>query len=188
MLTNIIIENFKKFGCISFPLSSSVVIIGPNNSGKSTVFQALCLWEIGVRSFIAAEAQRKLDKNNRVILNRKDLFNSPIEDARFLWTATKTASGVKENNNVIIAIEIEGENEGIKWTCRAEFYYSNSESFSCGITKGFIEISNLFNNDQAIHFGFLQAMSGISTTEDKLTKVWMFHGFPGCESFIVVIS
>jgi len=170
MLTNIKIENFKKLETISFPLSSSVVIIGPNNSGKSTIFQALCLWEIGVRNFIAAKEQKKLNKNNRVTLNRKDLLNSPIEDARFLWTGKKTATGVKGNMNVILAIEVEGEDEGKKWICRAEFYYYNAESFSCGITKGLSEIINLFNNGKAIHFGFLQAMSGISTSEDKLTR------------------
>ena len=170
MLTKIKIENFKKLECVSFSLSSSVVIIGPNNSGKSTIFQALCLWEIGVRNFIAAKVQKKLNKNNRVTLNRKDLLNSPIEDARFLWTDKKTATGEKGNMNVILAIEIEGEDNGKKWICKTEFYYYNTESFSCGITKGLSEITQLFDKDKAVHFGFLQAMSGISTTEDKLTR------------------
>jgi predicted ATPase len=170
MITNIKIENFKKLECVSFRLSSSVVIIGPNNSGKSTVFQALCLWEIGVRNFIAAKVQqRKLNKNNRVTLNRKDLLNSPVEDARFLWTGKKTSSSTNGNKNVILAVEIEGENEGKKWTCRAEFYYDNAESFSCGVTKGLDEITRLFNDNTPVHFGFLQAMSGISVAEDKLT-------------------
>ena len=84
MITNIKIENFKKLECISFPLSSSVVIIGPNNSGKSTIFQALCLWEIGVRNYIMAKERGKLTENQRVTLNRKDLLNSPIGDAASL--------------------------------------------------------------------------------------------------------
>ncbi|MDR1183143.1 MAG: ATP-binding protein [Bacteroidales bacterium] len=172
MLTNIKIENFKKLESVSFLLSSSVVVIGPNNSGKSTIFQALCLWEIGVRNFIAAVANEgeKLNKNNRVTLNRKDLLNTPIEDARFLWTGKKTANGIKGNSNVILAIEVEGEDEGKKWICRTEFHYDNTESFSCGITKGLTEITKLFEEGKAVHFGFLQAMSGISTTEDKLTR------------------
>jgi predicted ATPase len=170
MITNIKIENFKKLESIAFPLSSSVVIIGPNNSGKSTIFQALCLWEIGVRNYMAAKEQNKLNTNNSVTLNRRDLLNSPIEDARFLWTEKKTSTSTGGNSNVILAVELDGENEGEKWTCRTEFYYYNTESFSCGITKGLNEITRLFNNDTGIHFGFLQAMSGISTTEDKLTS------------------
>ncbi|MDR2473628.1 MAG: AAA family ATPase [Tannerella sp.] len=70
MLTKIKIENFKKLECISFPLSSSVVIIGPNNSGKSTVFQALCLWEIGARSFISAYRKNDLNRQGAVTINR----------------------------------------------------------------------------------------------------------------------
>jgi predicted ATPase len=168
MVTNIKIENFKKLEHISFPLSSSVVIIGPNNSGKSIIFQALCLWEIGVRNFIAAKSQNKLNPKNRVTLNRKNLLNSPIEDARFLCQGKKTREE-KGNANVILAVELDGENDGKKWTCRAEFYYYNTESFSCDITKGVKEITELFNSNNGIHFGFLQAMSGISTSEDKLT-------------------
>ncbi|GHT19865.1 ATPase AAA [Bacteroidia bacterium] len=169
MITNIKIENFKKLEAISFPLSSSVVIIGPNNSGKSTIFQALCLWEIGVRNYIAAKEQGKLNKNKRVTLNRKDLLNSPIEDARFLWTGKKTAKKEKGDNNVIIAVELDGENEGKPWKCRAEFYYNNTESFSCDVKTGLEELTKLYNNNNGIHFGFLQPMSGISTSEDKLT-------------------
>jgi len=170
MLTNIKIENFKKLESVSIPLSSSVVIIGPNNSGKSTIFQALCLWEIGVRNFIAAKEQKKILKNNRVTLNRKDLLNSPVEDTCFLWTSKKTSLSTNGNKHVIVSIEVEGLDEGKQWACQAEFYYNNSESFSCGITKGLSEITALYNKDRLIHFGFLQSMSGISTTEDKLTR------------------
>ncbi|GAB6011445.1 AAA family ATPase [Viscerimonas tarda] len=89
MITNIKIENFKKLESISFPLSFSVVIIGPNNSGKSTIFQALCLWEIGVKGYIAAYQKNDLNKQGAVTINRRDLLTSPISDARFLWKGKK---------------------------------------------------------------------------------------------------
>jgi predicted ATPase len=162
MITNIKIENFKKLASVSFPLASSVVLIGPNNSGKSTVFQALCLWEIGIKHYIAAKKTGKLDKNKRVTLNRKDLLNTPVEDARFLWTRKQTASN--------LTVELEGETKGKKWTCCAEFYYDNVESFSCSIKAGLKDMEELYENDEGIHFGFLQPMSGISITEDKLMQ------------------
>jgi ABC-type cobalamin/Fe3+-siderophores transport system ATPase subunit len=172
MIRHIKIENFKKLESISFPISSSVVIIGPNNSGKSTLFQALCLWEIGVRKYIAAKEQGTLNKNKRVTLNRKDLLNSPIGDARFFWTGKKThlTSKDKTPRSVVLSIELAGEDEGNPWTCRAEFYYYNAESFSCEIKTGLNEITQLYNHGNGIHFGFLQPMSGISTSEDKLTQ------------------
>ncbi|MDR0768791.1 MAG: AAA family ATPase, partial [Dysgonamonadaceae bacterium] len=165
MVTNIKIENFKKLESVSFPLSSSVVIIGPNNSGKSTIFQALCLWEIGVRHYVAAKEQGKLNKNKRVTLNRKDLLNSPIEDARFLWTSKKThltAKG-KTPQNIILSVELTGNDDGKNWKCKANFYYYNAESFSCEIKTGLAEITKLYREKNGVHFGFLQPMSGIST-------------------------
>jgi ABC-type cobalamin/Fe3+-siderophores transport system ATPase subunit len=173
MLTNIKIENFKKLGCISFPLSQSVVIIGPNNSGKSTIFQALCLWEIGVKNYIAAFKKKDLNRLGACTINRKDLLNSPISDARFLWKGKKVTqrnnSGAGQTH-VPLSVELEGDNKGLKWSCKAEFTFSNAESFSCKIISGLQQIVELYENDYGIHFGFLQPMSGISTTEDKLTQ------------------
>lgn len=172
MITNVLLHNFKKLERISFPLAESVAIIGPNNSGKSTIFQALCLWEIGVINFISAKKQGKLSENGTVILNRKDLANVPIEEVRFLWTNTKTtaknADGSSED--IVLFIELEGENNGKTWKCKADFYYENAESFSCKITSGLDDIMDLYDNDAGIRFGFLQPMSGIASSEDKLTQ------------------
>ena len=44
MLTHIHIRNFKKLRDENFELGKSVVLIGPNNSGKTTALQALALW------------------------------------------------------------------------------------------------------------------------------------------------
>jgi hypothetical protein len=173
MITNITIENFKKLECISFPLSSSVVIIGPNNSGKSTIFQALCLWKIGVRNFIPAYQRKDLNRQGAVTINRKDLLNSPISDARFLWKGKKvtqrntSGSGQK---HIPFSVALEGESKTGKWNCKVEFLFSNAESFSCRIVSGLEQIISLYENEGGVHFGFLQPMSGISTSEDKLTQ------------------
>lgn len=172
MITNIKIENFKKLNNISFPVSSSVVLAGPNNSGKSALFQALCLWETGVRNYIAAGEQGKLNKNKRVTLNRKDLLNSPVSDARFLWTGRKThlTSKGKTPQNIILSVELTGTDNGKTWQCKSSFYYYNAESFSCEIKTGLAEVTELYRQGNGIRFGFLQPMSGISTSEDKLTQ------------------
>lgn len=44
MLTRIQIRNFKRFTLVDVELGKSVVLIGPNNSGKTTTLQALALW------------------------------------------------------------------------------------------------------------------------------------------------
>ncbi len=174
MLTNIKIENFKKLESVSFPLSSSVVIIGPNNSGKSTIFQALCLWEIGAKSFISAFQKNDLNRQDAVTINRRDLLNSPISDARFLWKNKKVTKRNEKKKygqtHIPLTIELQGDTNGKKWICKAEFTFSNAESFSCKLVSGVQDLIDLYENDNGIHFGFLQPMSGISTSEDKLTQ------------------
>lgn len=173
MLTSIKIESFKKLECVSFPLSSSVVIIGPNNSGKSTIFQALCLWEIGVKSYIAAFQKNDLNRQGAVTINRRDLLNSPISDARFLWKNKKVTKKNEKSygqTHIPLIIELQGDKNGKKWTSKAEFTFSNAESFSCKLVSGLHDLMNLYENDNGVHFGFLQPMSGISTSEDKLTQ------------------
>lgn len=172
MITKVTINNFKKLEKISFPLSQSVVVIGPNNSGKSTIFQALCLWEIGVTNFIQAHQKKDLGRNGSVTINRKDLLNSPIADARFLWRNRKVTEKNEQGQtkHVKLHVELQGEELGKNWVCKAEFEFSNAESFQCRIISGSKEITQLYNSGAGIHFGFLQPMSGISTNEDKLTQ------------------
>lgn len=173
MLTKVQIENFKKLECISFSLSSSVVIIGPNNSGKSTIFQALCLWEIGVKNFIVAYKKSDLNRQGAIVINRRDLLNSPISDARFLWKGkkvTKRNDLGKGQTHIPLSVELEGNENGVNWKCKVEFTFSNAESFVCKVVSGLDQIMSLYDNDNGVHFGFLQPMSGISTSEDKLTQ------------------
>ena len=44
MIEKVIVSNFKKFGCAEFDLPNRVVIVGPNNSGKTTLLQAVAAW------------------------------------------------------------------------------------------------------------------------------------------------
>jgi Fe-S cluster assembly ATPase SufC len=157
---------------VSFPISQSVVIIGPNNSGKSTIFQALCLWEIGVKNYLVARKKSDLDGKGYVVINRRDLINSPISDARFLWRNKKVTEYSKDvkTQHIKLEIELEGESNGINWVCKTEFNFVNAESFTCRVVSGLKEIQQLYENDMGIHFGFLQPMSGISTLEDKLQQ------------------
>jgi AAA15 family ATPase/GTPase len=172
MITKVTINNFKKLEQISFPLAQSVVIIGPNNAGKSTIFQALCMWEIGVTNYIQSYQKKDLNKSGAATINRRDLLNSPISDARYLWRNRKVTAKNDQGHtkHVKLQVELQGEDEGKNWAAKAEFEFSNAESFICRLLTGTKELIELYNSGKGIHFGFLQPMSGISTNEDKLTQ------------------
>lgn len=61
MLTRLAIRNFKLFDKVELELGDRVVLIGPNNAGKTTALQALALWNIGLKRWLekrGADEQR----------------------------------------------------------------------------------------------------------------------------------
>lgn len=86
MLTRLRIRNFKKLEDVEFELGKSVVLIGPNNSGKTTALQALALWDIGLSLWIAKRGGKTSpEKRPGVTINRRDLISIPVPVANLLW-------------------------------------------------------------------------------------------------------
>ena len=138
MLTNIHIRNFKKLDDVSFELGKSVVLIGPNNSGKTTALQALALWDIGLRRWNEKRGSKvSPEERPGVTINRRDLIAIPIPDANLLWRDLHVRSiagrgtGQQKTQNIRIEIAVDGVTDGRSWSCGLEFDYANDESFYC---------------------------------------------------------
>ena len=107
MITKVTIKNFKRLENVSFTLSQLItVVVVPNNSGKSTLCQALCLWEIGVTKYIESHRKHKLNEKGNAVVNRHDLTNTPIEDARFLWKDRKVSKKTKKDLQSIYPFQL----------------------------------------------------------------------------------
>lgn len=137
MLTHISIKNFKVFDEVDFELGQSVVLIGPNNSGKTTALQALALWDIGLRRWLE-KRQGKVPSKQRigVAINRRDLIAIPVPDANLLWhnlhvRNVERANGTQRTQNIRVDITVEGVTDNQVWKCGLEFDYANEESFHC---------------------------------------------------------
>ncbi|MEI2690674.1 MAG: AAA family ATPase [Anaerolineae bacterium] len=138
MLTHIRIRNFRRFEDVAFELGQAVVLIGPNNSGKTTALQALALWDVGLRRWNEKYAGRKSpEERPGVTINRRDLSAIPIPDANLLWRDLRVRSiatrgtGRQKTQNVRIDIIADGVTQGRAWSCGLEFDYANDKSFYC---------------------------------------------------------
>jgi len=137
MLIRLIVRNFKRFNEIDIELGNPVVLIGPNNSGKTTALQALSLWEIGLRRWNEKRSGKQApEKRPGVTISRRDLIAMPVPDANLLWRDlhvrdVKQVNGKPRTQNVRIEIVIEGVTEGQSWRCGLEFDYANEESLYC---------------------------------------------------------
>ena len=174
MITNIIIENFKKLDKTNLDLSSAVVFAGPNNSGKTSALQAMTLWGVGLRKWAEVKKTSKAKKRPGVAINRKELLTIPIPSAKQLWKdlgtrEVKKINGRQDTKNINISIKVEGFSNGVKWNLGFEFVFANPESFYCKLLNP--TMKNLQQNIEAAldeRIGLLPPMSGLTSEEDKV--------------------
>jgi ABC-type taurine transport system ATPase subunit len=136
MITRFLISNFKRLADADIQLGSTVVFIGPNNSGKTTALQALALWDVGWRRWAERREKGRPGKRPGVTINRRDLSAIPVPSARLLWNDLETQRNYMEDGHAItkktyITLTAEGVHDDRPWHCSLEFYYANEESFYC---------------------------------------------------------
>ena len=171
MLTRLAIRNFKLFDKVELELGDRVVLIGPNNAGKTTALQALALWDIGLKRWLEKRGAGAVPgKRPGVTINRRDLIALPVPAAHLLWRDKHVRSGSRKDGktrteNVRIEIEV----EGIDWRCGLEFDYANEESFYCRPLRGADEQRMAVPEAAgAVRVAYLPPMSGLAANETRL--------------------
>ena len=174
MLTKLTIRNFKLFDDVELELGDRVVLIGPNNAGKTSALQALALWEIGAKRWIEKRGAGKVpEKRAGVTINRRDLITVPVPAAKLLWRNLHTQESASRNGpkKIFIDVIVEGVSGGKAWTCGLEFYYANEESLYCRSLRlpdgGRMEVPQQAA-EQAI--AYLPPMSGLAANETRLDE------------------
>jgi energy-coupling factor transporter ATP-binding protein EcfA2 len=165
MITKIELQNFKNFEDISLDLSQVTVLVGPNNSGKTTILQALTLWDMALRKWITKKTSSKAKERTGVTINRQDLFAIPVPEAKLLWHDLHVRSGVGENSTVFLTISLEGITDHKAWKAGLQFYYGNPESF---YVKPVDEQGDFQNFELALKesVAYLPPMSGLAAVEE----------------------
>ncbi|MCY4000114.1 MAG: AAA family ATPase [Bacteroidetes bacterium] len=88
MIQKVIIRNFKKFGNLEFDLSDHIVIAGPNNSGKTSILQAIATWSELASQWLkkSPTPEREEDGNYPSLkLNLFRFYCVPLVNYDHLW-------------------------------------------------------------------------------------------------------
>jgi len=176
MLTKLTIRNFKLFEEVELELDKRVVLVGPNNTGKTTVLQALALWEAGVKRWVAKRGENEIPtKRPGVTINRRELISVPVPAANLLWRNLRVRKGMRNKgrngaSNVLIEIIVEGIGKG-QWKCGMEFDYANEEVFYCRpLRMEGGERMEVPTNASAVDIAYLPPMSGLAANEELMNK------------------
>ena len=91
MIHHIKIINFKGFEDEEFQLKGNVVLAGPNNSGKSTLLQAIAVWHLALKEWHQERSGSKATIRTGVQLPRSKFTAIPLREMKLLWNDTATA-------------------------------------------------------------------------------------------------
>ena len=167
MIKNISVKNFKSFkdtGEIS--LGKSTVLIGSNNTGKTTLLQAIALWHLATKKILEKNRQKKTksadskDERKGIPITRKEIFALPTKDLRNIWHELTVTPLIEihvtlffEEEDFDLAIQLKHHGE--------ELIYAKA---IVGKNNKILEKPEIFDR---LNIAFLPTMSGLLPSESR---------------------
>ena len=91
-ITKITIRNFKRFREEAFDLDGDVVIAGPNDSGKTTLLQAISCWSLMLSRWLEANDFRKYrGVYAKAVITRQTFYSVPLRMFALMWSDRKSS-------------------------------------------------------------------------------------------------
>jgi predicted ATPase len=165
------IQHFKIFGeevCIQF--DNPTVLIGANNSGKTTAIQAIALWSWAIRMWFEKKknTKSKAERNKGVALNRLEIAQVPIKETRYFWNNARIRQNSTENIGLIITLNI--FYRGKAHALGISFKYHSPDLMYCQPTDESFLIEGLLEYAATLSINLLYPMSGLSDREYVLQE------------------
>src|SRR4029077_7654714 len=137
MITKVRTRYFKQFVEQEFDLADHVILAGPNNSGKTTLLQAITVWYLALQKWRerrGPESRSKVRPKTGIPLTRQQFTALPLREMNNLWTDTLIAlrnddlqESQKPGQPRVLTIEVEGATPQGMWRLAFEFRYFNTE-------------------------------------------------------------
>jgi ABC-type cobalamin/Fe3+-siderophores transport system ATPase subunit len=162
------IQNFKIFGDeITIQLHNPTVLIGANNSGKTSVIQALALWSWAIKIWYDKKKNTKSEaqRNIGVALNRLEIAQVPIKETRYFWNNAGIRQG--SNKNIPLSVRVGLFYQGELVEVGMVFTYHSPDLIYCQPTPESFRGNSLelIKYATELSVNLLYPMSGISDKE-----------------------
>ena len=170
MITRLTLRNFKSVGEQIYEFTQFDLLVGRNNSGKSTVLQALAIWQFCVDEF--HRSKRRGSKGLQVVL--PNFTALPVPEFNLLWKdrtdrAYPVTNGKKKQEFILIEI-------GVEWRCATgetdsfgvELRYHSPQTIYAIPSDGWAKFRTCEQRGDLPRIAYVPPFSGLEPTEKWL--------------------
>ena len=172
MITKLTLRNFKSVGEQVYDFTRFDLLVGRNNSGKSTVLQAMAIWQFCVDEF--HRSKRTGTTGIQVVL--PNFTALPVPEFILLWKdrtdrhyPIDTATGKKKQEFVLIEILLEWQDAaGEKGAFGVELRYHSPQTMYAIPSGGWLAFRRCEKAGSLPNIAYVPPFSGLEPTEKFL--------------------
>lgn len=173
MITKLTIKNFKRIQQEEFSFNQFELLVGANNSGKSTVLQAMAIWQYCIEIF--RQSKRTGGRGIQVVL--PNFTALPLPEFVLLWnnktertySPKKNAPQQKEQKYISIEIIVHWMNaDNIQMNFGVQLRYQSPQAIYAIPIGGWAKFSEVEQNESFPYIVYVPPFSGIEPHEQWL--------------------
>lgn len=185
MIHKLTLRNFKSIGEQSYDFTDFDLLVGRNNSGKSTVLQALAIWQFCVDEF--HRAKRSGSTGIQIVL--PNFTALPVPEFNLLWKDRTdrfypTENGSKKQKFILIEITVEWRDPAnVSRAFGVELRYHSPQTIYATPVDGWAAFRECEKTSHLPRIAFVPPFSGLEPSEKWLdvapTRQQVGKGQPG---------
>jgi hypothetical protein len=172
MITRLTLRNFKSIGEQTYELTNFDLLVGRNNSGKSTILQALAIWQFCVDEF--HRAKRSGSTGLQIVL--PNFTALPVPEFNLLWKnrtdrvyRTEGEGSTKKMKYILIEIGVEWRDHvGQAQSFSVELRYHSPQTIYAIPASGWAKFREYEETKTLPRIAYVPPFSGLEPAEKWL--------------------
>jgi len=168
MITKLTLNNFKSISKQTYEFSQFDLLVGQNNSGKSTILQALAIWQFCIDEF--SRVKHRKNKSIQIVLPHFTAL--PIPQFNLLWKErterryVKT-NGSKKQERILILIDVTWiAANGKPYNLAINLRYVSPQTLYAIPVDGWEPFKQLQKNQLLPNVAYVPPFSGLEDSEE----------------------
>ena len=164
MITKLVIRKFKSIKEESYSFTNFDLLVGPNNSGKSTILQALAIWQFCVHEF---QRRPKRSGTSGIQIVLPNFTALPVPEFNLLWNEKRDRNyRGKKLEYILIEIDVTWrERNGKDKTFGVELRYNSPQAVYAKPAEGW-KIFHQYEEEVLPQIAYVPPFSGLEPIEE----------------------